>query len=331
VGVALPLTGLLWSYAVYSLYSASGGLPGEVAAAWGFAWSSDPLLILIVLLVLLFPNGRFLSSRWRRVGQVGVLSTTLWALALALDPGPLYNFEAIDNPVGIEGAAGVLEALAAVTSTLDLLLFLAAGVSLVLRFRRAQAVERLQIKWLTAAGVFAMAMALVFTVLDAVTETERGTGEVVTSGVALLAIGVIPVGAGMAMLRHRLYDIDLVIRRTLTYAGLTATLLAGYLGAVLLLQLALAPLTEDNDLAIAGSTLAVAALFRPARRRTQALVDRRFFRRRYDAARTVESFGTRLRDEVDLDALGQELCGVVAQTMQPAHVSVWLRASEVQR
>jgi hypothetical protein len=327
VGVALPLTGLLWSYAVYSLYSASGGLPGEVAAAWGFAWSSDPLLILIVLLVLLFPNGRFLSSRWRRVGQVGVLSTALWALALALDPGPLYNFEAIDNPVGIDGAAaGALEALAAVTSTLDSLLFLAAGVSLVLRFRRAQAVERLQIKWLAAAGAFAMTMALVFTVLDAVTETERGTGEVVTSGVALLAIGVIPVGAGMAMLRHRLYEVDVVINRTLVYGALTATLLAAYLGLVLLLQLALSPLTEASDLAVAGSTLAVAALFRPLRARIQGLVDRRFYRSKYDVARTLESFGARLRDEIELDSLNAELCAVVADTMQPAHVSLWLRA-----
>jgi hypothetical protein len=195
---------------------------------------------------------------------------------------------------------------------------------MVRRMRGAHGIERLQLKWIAfAASLFAVGFLLIsitfFAGLSGPTIDPLRT--------AVLGVGfcTIPIAAGIAILRYRLYDIDVVINRTLVYGALTATLAAAYLGSVLLLQLLLRPLTADSNLAIAASTLAVAALFRPARARIQAAVDRRFFRRKYDAARTLEHFGTRLRDQVALDNLSAELRAVVAETMQPAHVSLWLK------
>jgi hypothetical protein len=313
-GVALPVNGFLYAYASYGLVASD--LPGDGLAAWVFSWSGDALLILVVLTLLVFPTGHFISRGWRTVGQGAVGLAAVSALTTALAPGPLYAFEQIENPLGVEAAPDLTLLRQAL-----FVFFVLGAISVAVRFRRAGVIERQQIKWLVAALGFAVLMVLSLTVLEATIDTSRGLAEVVTSTIALLALVPIPIAVAVAMLRHRLYDIDVVIRRTLVYGALSAILGAAYLALVLLAGLAVG----DSDVAIAASTLAVAALFGPARARIQALVDRRFYRSRYDAARTLDAFGARLRDEIELEALSADLRGVVVETMQPSHVSVWLR------
>jgi hypothetical protein len=324
-GLLYPAVGVLWTYAIYGLYGVEGGLPGQQAAAWLFAWSGEVLFLLVVLLFLLFPHGRFLSRGWRWVGTAAVATSALFAFTIAFGPGPLYTVEEFSNPLGIDGAGGVLEAVRSVMSVALTGFMIVAGISLIVRFRRAEAREREQIKWFAAGTALAVVLVAIFSTLELTVETNRGVGEVITSTLALLALSVIPISAAIAILRSRLYDIDVVIRRTVVYGALTATLAGSYLGLVLLLQLVLSP---ESDFAIAGSTLAVAALFRPLRTRIQELVDRRFFRSRYDTALTLAGFGTRLRDEVELESVSGELRAVVAETMRPAHVSLWLRGAQ---
>jgi hypothetical protein len=254
-------------------------------------------------LLLLFPTGRLPSRRWLPVARTAAGALALMVVGIALTPLP-----------GAEVAAGL-------GSFLLLLTALASVASLVFRFRRARGVERRQLKWLTYAAAVAGLVLLLIIVGEA---TVRVSDEL-SNALVSVSVAALPVAMGIAILRHGLFDIDVVINRTLVYGALTATLVVAYVGIVLLLQLVVSPLTEDSGLAIAGSTLAVAALVRPLRGRIQAAVDRRFFRRRYDAARTLAGFGARVRDQVELDSLGTELRSVVAETMQPAHVSLWLR------
>ena len=221
------------------------------------------------------------------------------------------------NPIGVSSPlVDLLQGLAVLALLIGVF---GSSASLIVRFRRSRGEQRQQMKWLALAGAVAAATLPIAVVLWDV------IGETAANGAIMLSVLGLPVATGVAILRYRLYDIDVVINRTLVYGALTATLALAYLGSVLLLQLALRPLTESSNLAIAASTLAVAALFRPARTRIQEAVDRRFYRRKYDAARTLERFGTRLRDQVALDNLSGELRTVVAETMQPAHVSLWLR------
>lgn len=318
VAVFTGLGGLAHGYAEYRIQDGgtTGGITGIAATYAEVSWVPF-VLVPPTFLLLLFPDGHLPSGRWRPVawaaaaGIAGTLATS-WVV-----PGPLADFPDMHNPYGIDDPlVGRLQGLAYITLFAGVI---GSAVSVVVRFRRGRREQRQQIKWLAVAGsVAAVALIVNLSFYDVL-------GEEVANGLIMLGVLGLPAAAGIAILRHRLYDIDVVINRTLVYGALTATLAGTYLVSVLLLQLLLAPLTGSNSLAIAVSTLAVAALFQPARRRIQAIVDRRFYRRKYDAARTLERFGTHLRDEIDLDALGDELRAVVTDTMQPAHVSFWLR------
>jgi hypothetical protein len=332
IGIALTL-GTLADANLLSRTAPARGLSGWLSEWVWYVW----LTLAGIFLPQLFPTGRPLSQRWRPALWLGIVALVLSVVGAAFDPGRMDvdSPVPVENPFGIGGAIG--DALPVVARAGDILAafaFVLAATSLVLRFRRSRGIERQQLKWFAYIGMLAatglaLAMAQVLFGAQPGDDVEGGWLEVVGAIGWSLALGAIvlgiPIATGMAILRHRLYDIDVVINRTLVYGALTATLAAAYLGSVLLLQLALSPLTEDSGLAIAGSTLAVAALFRPARARIQELVDRRFYRSKYDAAHTIERFGARLRDEVELDSLSAELRGVVAETMQPAHVSLWLR------
>jgi hypothetical protein len=276
-----------------------------------------PLLGLTALILLLFPDGRPPSGRWRwLVWAIGVL-VVVATIASALLPAG--KDDPIQNPLAAEGSIrAVADAVANVGVTALFLAILVAAGSLLWRFRRARGLERQQLKWLAYGGAFLAA----YVALDMVSLTPAG---LVDALIEALTFAALFVGVGMAVLRYRLYDIDRLINRTLVYGLLTALLGLVYAAAVLVLGQLFGVGRDPPSWAVAGATLAVAALFQPARRRIQAVVDRRFNRRKYDAAKTVEAFSLRLREEVDLDALSGELLAVVDQTMQPTRASLWLR------
>ena len=324
IGVVMAAGNLPYQYADYALYVAPGSLPGGVTAAVLQNLGLPSAFGLLGLSLLLFPDGRLLSRRWLPAAAAALIGSAALAVGYALRPGRLDPpFERITNPFGV-GSFELMDGLSGLGWMLSAVSVALAAVAIIVRLRRSRDQERQQLKWIGLAAAVA-GVVMVINLISFLLEVQ-GIDQVRLVVVGLAFVGL-PVAAGIAILRHRLYDIDLVINRTLVYGALTATLAAAYVGSVLLLQLALSPLTSDSGLAIAGSTLAVAALFGPARRRIQRAVDRRFYRRRYDGARTLEGFNASLRDELDLDALGTELRGVVTETMQPSHVSLWLRPS----
>jgi hypothetical protein len=316
----LAFTGQLANeYATYAYVTRPGSLPGAILAAWYASWSWFVVVALaLVFTPLLFPTGRLLSPRWRPVawlaGVTTVALTVLGALRANLD---LVGDQVIANPIGI--AAVENPEVSAVGAGLLILLVLVIAVafaSLVIRFRRSRGAERQQLKWFTYAGAL-LPLALLDDYLPA------PVGDLVFG----VVIVFLPVAAGIAILRYRLDDIDRLINRTLVYGLLTALLAGVYGGAVLILGQAFGGVGGDPpSWAVAGATLAVAALIQPARRRIQTVVDRRFNRRKFDAAKTVEAFSARLRDEVGLEALSAELLAVVEQTIQPTRASLWLRS-----
>ena len=333
-GLGIGVAVLAAQVALYGVRTGRGDAAIVETGAWLTTW--DYLLFIVplgVYLVLLFPHGRLPSRRWLAVVWLGGISALIAGVSDAILPGPLPAQPTLQNPYAVDGASQLISAIGAAGWLGLVSSMLAAAGSMVGRFRRATGIERQQIKWFAlAAAALAVAffpVVMIDVAIDPNTNATRPPfGHLLAQDVATVLFAGLPIATAIAILRHRLYDIDVVINRTLVYASLTATLAATYLASVLLLQRLLAPVTEQSDLAIAGSTLAVAGVFRPARRRIQAGVDRRFYRRRYDAARTLERFGTRLRDEVDLDALAVELRAVVGETMQPAHASLWLREPE---
>ena len=321
ISLALGVAFAGQSYADYTLVADPGSLPGGAVAVWLSLWTPVFALVAATFFCLLFPDGRPPSHLWRWVSRLALMGGILLVLGLSLAPGTLdeRNYPGARNPVGIEGARPLLEGIETVGTGLTFVALLLAVVSMIVRFRRSSGVERQQLKWVVYTGSLA-AGGFVFTF------PLSGPFANAVFALAFLAFIGVPVAAGVAILRYRLYEVDLLINRTLVYGSLTVTLAAIYVGCVIFLQYVFQAFTGgESQLAIVASTLAIAALFNPLRHRVQAFVDRRFYRSKYDARKTLEAFSARLRDETDLGALNEELLSVVRETLQPEHVSLWLR------
>jgi len=320
VGVTLGLNSFAGDFAEFWLASGFGKSSLGETAAWFSSWLWFLLIFVpMSLLLLLFPDGRLPSPRWRPVAWGVALGTAGGVVGNALKAGPLVDFPQIANPYGVDspvvGMVGVAGTIVAAGSMVG------SAVSLIVRLRRVGSEQRQQIKWLAyggavmVGGVFAGALAIPWNVPLSIT-------------IMSVALPGLPVFTGIAIVRHHLYDIDILINRTLVYGSLTAMLALVYFGGVTATQAIFQTLTGQDELpqlVVVASTLLIAALFNPLRRRIQAFIDRRFYRSKYDARKTLEAFSVKLRDETDLEALNNDLLGVVRETIQPAHVSVWLR------
>ena len=318
LGMSVLAAGVTTGYAGYGLLVRGKPLWAADYAAW---WNDAGFLVwpaVLGFLLLLSPTGRLPSPRWRWWARVAVTAPVVWLVAAALQTRPLDPpFQSVTSPLAVpalDGPAGYASWSSGLVAGVSLLV---GAASLIVRFRRARGVERQQLRWLAFAAATSAVGVMVMVALPF-------RSQLFLSVLTAICLSLLPLATGVAILRYRLYDLDRIIGRTLAYGLLTVLLGGGYAGVVLGLgQL----FGRDSPLVVAGATLAVAALFQPARRRIQRVMDRRFSRRRYDAARTIQAFSTRLRDEIDLDTLTGELLAVVDQTMQPSQVSLWLRSS----
>jgi hypothetical protein len=320
-GLSLTLSGAISSYRWYGLVARPGTLP----AAGYLAGLANGLNIVYLscagFILLLTPTGTLPSRRWRWWARIAAAAAGMFLLASVVDPSPLYpEYPRIGNPLGVPALAGPLDTLLPSAGLVVLVALVVGAWSLVGRFRRARGTERQQLRWL-AWGAALAAVALVAAIAELALHGDTSLFQAALGACLVL----LALATGAAILRYRLYDIDRIISRTLAYGLLSLLLGLGYAGVVLGLGRLL---PQSSSLVVAAATLAVAAAFQPARRRIQQAVDRRFNRHRYDAARTIDRFSTRLRQQVDLNTLTAELLGVVDQTMQPTQASLWLRPHE---
>jgi hypothetical protein len=308
----------------------SGPYPVTIDALTQSLWI-PPVGLLGIYLILLFPDGMLPSRRWRPLAWLSGVVMVLASLGITFAPGPLEGHPGVRNPLGLEGAPHWVFTAVFIALPLLPLCMLASALSLVLRYRRSGGEEREQIKWIAlAASVVGLVYLIAMVSSLTYSGPWGGAGTPLWLGLlqdgSLVSFTAVPIAVGFAVLKYRLYDIDIVINRTLVYGSLTVTLVALYFGGIVVLQRIFVTLTgQQSTLAVVASTLLIAALFTPLRRRIQSFIDRRFYRRKYDARKTLEAFSATLRDETDLEALNDDLVGVVRETMQPAHVSVWLR------
>jgi hypothetical protein len=329
VGWLMCLLGLAFSighfssqYAIYTLSAQPNSLPAGEAMAWISSWILPPIIGLQLFSFILFPTGRLPSSRWRWLAWLTLACVVVGVASSAFSLGANAGLGPVQNPLGIKGFSSIYDVVLSFMSTV---LYVLVASLLLVRLRRARGVERQQIKWFAYGAVATISgITLAYVIpntIDAPAWFERAGFAVLIATTA-----AIPISIGIAVLRYRLYEIDILINRTLVYGSLTATLVLLYFGGIVVLQRLFVLLTgQQSTLAVVASTLLIAAMFNPLRRRIQSFIDRRFYRRKYDARKTLEGFSAQLRDETDLDALSDDLVGVVRETMQPAHVSLWLR------
>ena len=324
IGLLFGLQLVGQEYAVYAILAQPGSLPGGEFMAWVQNWIWIPGFLPICYIFLLFPNGRLVSQRWRIVAWLIAPSVSLGIVVVALAPGRLGNFPVIDNPFAVSGFPRETDVFF-LWAMPFLGLFVASAISLMLRFRRATGEERQQLKWLAYAAAF-----LPLSLVPASFIPAAGFAVIaeVGQGLAIAAAASIPVAIGIAILKYRLYDIDLIINRTLVYGGLTIASATVYFASVAVLQAGFRAITgQDSPLAVVLSTLALAALFSPLRVRIQSAIDRRFYRSKYDASRILSAFGANVRDEVEVGKLSASLMEAAVQAMQPTTLSLWLRDS----